>query len=90
MDRKIFCGPSKPLIFHTCRWNYFAAVQRHRPDGEDGVSERQRDAEDAHQDPGGDLLHAQSFVEAHLPGVDGGASHGSSSERLRQTLPGKK
>lgn len=54
------------------------------------MSERQRDAEDAHQDGGGDLLHARSFMEAHLPGVDGGASHGSSTEHLRQTLPGKK
>lgn len=86
----IFSWSSHVLIFATCRWNHIEVVKRHRPDGKDGVSERERDAEDTHKDTRSDLLYAKSFVEAHLSGIDGGACHRSNSEHLRHTLPGNK
>lgn len=54
------------------------------------MSERQRAAQDVYQDNGHDLPDDESFMEAHIPRVDGDAHHRPHSEHLRHTLPGKK
>ena len=51
--------------------------------------ERQRAAQDAHQDAGHDLPHDESVMEAHVPGADGDAGHRPHSEHLRHKLPGE-
>ena len=54
------------------------------------MSERQRAAEDIHQDTGHALPDDESFMEAHIPRIDGDADHWPHSEHLRHTLSGKK
>lgn len=64
-------------------------VERHQLDGRDSVSECQCAAEDIHQDTGHDLLYDESFMEAHVPRINGDPYHWPHSEHLRHTLPGK-
>lgn len=52
------------------------------------MSERQRAAEDIHQDGGDDLPDDESVMEADIPHADGDAHHWPHSEHLRHLLPG--